>query len=360
MGSTRLKFSPSSSHQRKTRSKGATASASSIYSGSPSRPLLSALKDISWILVPKDSLKWQLTIFMRFPHPGCQVSTPRELPAPAAKTASKRFFNGAGGPTSVELRCWAQVQTSKFATSNTSIDLISTSLSRQNNQCPRLQTFQAPDTEVASYLSTYHWVVSECFHSSEVGHGETLHCTGILLMSVSNSKYAEMTSQKHQVKGPDDGWVNMTTLPFLELILHNCWTYVLKLSKSKQKLVPNWPPTWNFVGQHLGRARSSSPRSWHIPSAQVAGGNITKWKQSLEAHNWFKGIGSAAYAVEVNTYQTSKTFTSNHDTISSRYHPLHPQLPLWPDLITTTLIIDQIVHLQLAVGFKIFQSTWNV
>ncbi len=246
---------------------------------------------------------------------------------------------------------------------------ILTSLSRQNNQCPRLQTFQAPDTEVASYLSTCHWVVSECFHSSEVGHGETLHCTGILLMSVSNSKYGEMTSQKHQVNNQTmagSTWPHYPSYQQLELILHNCWTYVLKLSKTKQKWVPNWPPTWNFVGQHLGRARSSSPRSWHIPSAQVAGGNITKWKQSLEAHSWFKGIGSSAYAVEVNAYQLQKllvkpiTLTSNHDTISSRYHPLHPQLPLWPDLITTTLIIDQIVHLQLAAGFKIFQSTWNV
>lgn len=36
--------------------------------------------------------------------------------------------------------------------------------------------------------------------------------------------------------------------------------------------------------------------------------------------------------------------------------PKTPPVSLWPDLITTTLIIEQIVHLQLAVGFRVSEE----
>ena len=130
---------------------------------------------------------------MRFP-PGCQVSRPRELPAPAAKTASKRFFHGAGGPTSVELR-------SQHPLADRTTNALASKHSRP--QTPRWHRIFLPATE---------WCQNAFIHPKWVMGNLAPHRNFALTI------YGEMTSQKHQVKRPDDGWVNMTTLPFLPTI----------------------------------------------------------------------------------------------------------------------------------------------
>lgn len=82
-----------------------------------------------------------------------------------------------------------------------------------HKQCPGLQTFKAPDTEVASYLSTCHWVVS----GSTENHA--LH---------SNMGNWPRKSTKSR-KGPDHGWVNITTLYHMNLPTNN-WNWFYKFA----------------------------------------------------------------------------------------------------------------------------------
>lgn len=48
--------------------------------------------------------------------------------------------------------------------------------------------------------------------------------------------------------------------------------------------------SWDSIGVELVAVAHT-----HDIFPQVTGDNITKWKRSLEAHSWFKGIASSDF-----------------------------------------------------------------